>query len=51
MQAIWNDAIIAESTDSVVVEGNHYFPVESVNMKHMKPGDTLCVWLERQAII
>ena len=46
MQAIWNREIIAESTDTVVVEGNHYFPVESVNMKFMKPSDnhTSCPW-------
>ena len=46
MQAIWNREVIAESTDTVVVEGNHYFPVESVNMKFMKPSDnhTTCPW-------
>lgn len=26
MRAIWNDTVIAESDDTVVVEGNHYFP-------------------------
>ena len=46
MQAIWNGEIIAESADTVVVEGNHYFPVESVNMAFMKPSDThtSCPW-------
>jgi len=46
MQAIWNREVIAESTDTVVVEGNHYFPVESVNMKFMEPSDnhTTCPW-------
>ena len=29
MKAVWNDAVIAESNDTVVVEGNHYFPPES----------------------
>ena len=40
MQAIWNGEIIAASADTVVVEGNHYFPVDSVNMAFMKPSDT-----------
>jgi len=26
MKAIWNDTVIAQSDDTVVVEGNHYFP-------------------------
>jgi uncharacterized protein (DUF427 family) len=40
MKAIWNGEIIAENADTVMVEGNHYFPIESVNMKYMKPSDT-----------
>ena len=31
MKAIWNDVTIAESGDTVVVEGNHYFPEASLN--------------------
>lgn len=31
MKAIWNNAIVAESDDTVVVEGNHYFPPDSVD--------------------
>ncbi len=30
MRAVWNDAVVAESDDTVVVEGNHYFPRESL---------------------
>ena len=30
MKVIWNGSVIAESTDTVVVEGNHYFPKEAV---------------------
>ena len=30
MQALWNDVVIAESNDTVVVEGNHYFPISSL---------------------
>ena len=46
MQAIWSGEVIAESSDTVVVEGNHYFPVESVNMKFMNPSGTrtTCPW-------
>ena len=32
MKAIWNHEVIAESTDTIVVENNHYFPLESVNL-------------------
>jgi uncharacterized protein (DUF427 family) len=33
MQAIWNDAVIADSDDIVIVEGNHYFPESALNRK------------------
>jgi uncharacterized protein (DUF427 family) len=46
MKAIWNDQIIAESDETVVVEGNHYFPLGSVNETFLKPSDktTSCPW-------
>lgn len=46
MKAIWNDEVIAESDDTVVVEGNHYFPLSSVNKSFLKPSDktTGCPW-------
>ena len=46
MKAIWNDTIIAESHDTVVVEGNHYFPAESVRADLLVPSakTTLCPW-------
>ncbi len=46
MKATWNGATIAESDDTVVVEGNHYFPAESVRMEHLAPSDrhTHCAW-------
>ncbi len=46
MQAIWNGEVIAESNDTVVVEGNHYFPPGSVDMKFMQSSDTQthCPW-------
>lgn len=46
MRAIWNDSIIAESDDTVVVEGNHYFPLGAVNQSFLKQSDktTHCSW-------
>jgi uncharacterized protein (DUF427 family) len=44
--ATWNGAIIAESSDTVVVEGNHYFPLDSVHQQYLRPSDTTteCGW-------
>lgn len=46
MRAVWNGATIAESDDTVVVEGNHYFPVGSVRAEFLEDSDThtLCPW-------
>ena len=46
MKAIWNDRVIAESGDTVVVEGNHYFPLESVDQSCLRPSEktTFCPW-------
>ena len=46
MKAIWNDEIIAESNETVVVEGNHYFSLSSVNEDFLTPSDTVfeCPW-------
>lgn len=46
MRAIWKSEIIAESDNTVVVEGNHYFPPESVNKEYLKPSQTTtaCPW-------
>jgi uncharacterized protein (DUF427 family) len=35
MKAIWNGVTIAESDDTVLVEGNHYFPESSLNRKYI----------------
>ena len=35
MKAIWNGAVIAQSDDTVVVEGNHYFPEAALNREYM----------------
>ncbi len=46
MQAVWNGAVLAESDRTVVVEGNHYFPPESVDERYLRPSErhTLCPW-------
>lgn len=46
MKAIWNDKVIAESNDTVVIEGNHYFPAESINKDFLKESSThtVCPW-------
>ena len=46
MQAIWNNAVIAESDDTVVVENNHYFPISSVDQALLRASDktTYCPW-------
>lgn len=46
MRAIWNNKVIAESDDTVVVEGNHYFPADSIRSEHFRPSDkhTTCPW-------
>ena len=45
-KAIWNGTVIAESDKTVVVEGNHYFPPESIKSEHFKPSgtNTVCPW-------
>jgi uncharacterized protein (DUF427 family) len=46
MKAIWNGQVIAESNDTVVVEGNHYFPADSVRREFLKDSSThtTCPW-------
>ncbi len=46
MKATWNGAVIAQSDDTVVVEGNHYFPADSVKAEYLRPSDThsTCPW-------
>ena len=46
MKAIWNGAVLAESDDTVVVEGNHYFPAESLSREYFVPSGThtTCPW-------
>jgi uncharacterized protein (DUF427 family) len=46
MRAIWNGAVLAESDETVVVEGNHYFPADTINKEFFQPSEThtLCGW-------
>jgi uncharacterized protein (DUF427 family) len=46
MRATWNGAILAESDDTVVVEGNHYFPEASLRRDRFRPSatHTTCGW-------
>jgi uncharacterized protein (DUF427 family) len=46
MRAIWNDTVIAESDDTVVVEGNHYFPSSALKRELFDetPTTSMCPW-------
>ena len=46
VRATWNGAVLAESGDTVVVEGNHYFPPEALNRENFAPSDhsSVCPW-------
>jgi uncharacterized protein (DUF427 family) len=46
VQATWNGTVIAQSDDTVVVEGNHYFPADAITDGALKPSDTksTCPW-------
>jgi uncharacterized protein (DUF427 family) len=46
MKALWHDQVIAESDDTVVVEGNHYFPRESLRGELVRESatHTVCPW-------
>lgn len=45
-KAIWNNAILAESDQTIIVEGNHYFPPDTVNKSFLResPAQTFCAW-------
>ena len=46
MKATWNNAVLAQSDDTVVVEGNHYFPPEAVKREYFQESSThtVCPW-------
>ena len=49
MKAIWNNTVIAESADTVVVENNHYFPADSLKKEFFEDSiaQTSCPWKGR----
>jgi uncharacterized protein (DUF427 family) len=46
MRALWNGAVLAKSDQTIVVEGNHYFPPDAVRREHLRDSDehTVCHW-------
>lgn len=46
MKAIWNGVVLAQSQDTVVVEGSHYFPPEALKREYFRdsPQHTMCPW-------
>jgi uncharacterized protein (DUF427 family) len=46
LKATWNGTVLAESDDTVVVEGNHYFPPDSLNKEFFQRSETqtICPW-------
>ena len=46
MKAVLDDVVLAESDDTVVVEGNHYFPPDALKNDYLNPSDhrTTCPW-------
>jgi len=46
MKAIWNGQIIAESKNTIVVEGNHYFPPDAIKKEFFEESEThtTCTW-------
>ena len=45
-RAVWNDAVLAESDATIVVEGNHYFPPEAIRREFFRDSEThtVCGW-------
>ena len=46
MKAIWHDTVLAESDETVVVEGNHYFPASAIKRDYFRESSkhTTCPW-------
>ena len=46
MKAVWQGTVVADSNDTVVVEGNHYFPIDAVKREYLLPSNTktMCSW-------
>ncbi|MGV3541342.1 MAG: DUF427 domain-containing protein, partial [Rufibacter sp.] len=46
MRAIWKNTVLAESPQTIEIEGNHYFPPNSLNWEFFKPSErhSVCPW-------
>lgn len=46
VKAIWNGAVLAQSDETIVVEGNHYFPPDALNREYLRESSkhTTCPW-------
>lgn len=46
MKAVWHDTVLAESDNTIVVEGNHYFPPNSIKEQYFEKSDytSFCGW-------
>jgi uncharacterized protein (DUF427 family) len=46
MKAVWENTVVAESNETIVIEGNHYFPPDSIKTDCFAPSDThsTCPW-------
>lgn len=46
MQAIWNGEVLADSAQTVIIEGNHYFPPDALRSEFFEPSatHTTCAW-------
>ena len=46
MKAVWNGVLLVESDDTVVVEGNHYFPISALQREYFAPSShtSVCGW-------
>ncbi|MCA1750260.1 MAG: DUF427 domain-containing protein [Cryomorphaceae bacterium] len=46
MKAVWNNQVIAESDDTIIIENNHYFPHDSIKEDYFSESNhhTVCPW-------
>jgi uncharacterized protein (DUF427 family) len=52
-RAIWKDVVIADSDETVIVEGNHYFPPDSVDERYLQESErtSVCPWKGRASYV
>lgn len=45
-KAVWNGVVLAESNETIIVEGNHYFPPDALHPEYFQSSDThtTCSW-------